>query len=168
MISEHIRGALYFDPNYIQGTRIILYEDFSPSDYERATKMFPEIDLYLVEDHRRDAVEEKFKFISGGDPKHRITNGFWTINLIFDFCGEVHVYGMADENICELVKMDKATDVYYHYYEHTQKECDHYKENTQESNSNKHKFLSEKKFYKKMLTENYKLHFHAPEWENIF
>lgn len=152
-----------FDPELLSNSVILKYGIQVKFENEQRLRWFPDMRLYIVQEDRYAKIFQRFKPINS-DPV-RMSSGFITINFAQDFCDDIHVYGMPESNVCELVKQGKKKDVLYHYYESSMgTECYLYNKKLNDKKWGHH-FLKEKKMFRSWMKNSTKLHFHAPEWD---
>ncbi|XP_033096273.1 alpha-N-acetyl-neuraminyl-2,3-beta-galactosyl-1,3-N-acetyl-galactosaminide alpha-2,6-sialyltransferase-like [Anneissia japonica] len=111
--------------------------------------LYPEVPIYSAQPDRMVQAEELFKKETGFTVKQAhtmLTTGWYTIVHAMEFCSNITVYGMANEDFCSSTNSSVA----YHYYESIKKksECEYYNKSENRKRGG-HLFITEKSVFRR-------------------
>lgn len=94
-----------------------------------------------------------------------LSTGWFTFLLMKKVCGRIAVYGMVEEQHCnKKILNPKLIDAPYHYYRPLgPKQCTTYIAH-ERAKFGAHRFITEKKVFKKWAKEWGNVEFHSPQW----
>nr|XP_039253855.1 alpha-N-acetylgalactosaminide alpha-2,6-sialyltransferase 3-like [Styela clava] len=130
-------------------------------------KQNPDINLHVLSQNRVEDADNRFEMETGKNRMKSgayLSTGWFSILFAKDICKQIHIYGMVEDDYCEkqLVKLFK--DVPYHYYKKGTNQCSTYRTH-EYARAGAHRFLTEKRVYKKWAKSWKNIFFHHPEWD---
>lgn len=128
--------------------------------------MAADIALYALTEEQMQYADDIFEKETGRSRLGSgsfLTTGWFSMILMKEICGEIHIYGIVDDGYC--TKLAKGADAPYHYYNPDGiKECK-MMVGHEHAKAAAHRYMTEKKVFRKWAIEHGNWHFHAPEWQ---
>lgn len=130
------------------------------------SRLYPQAKTYTFSNARVKDADAKFEYETGKSRMSSgayLSTGWFSILFAKDVCREINVYGMVEDDYCSKVFRRMFQDAPYHYYKKGSFQCSTYKlhENTPRGG---HRFITEKRIFKKWAKEWNNTRFHHPEW----
>uniref|UniRef100_A0A8D2Q8F6 Alpha-N-acetylgalactosaminide alpha-2,6-sialyltransferase 6 n=1 Tax=Varanus komodoensis TaxID=61221 RepID=A0A8D2Q8F6_VARKO len=133
---------------------------------QRVSLSYPNMSAFVVSPSRMKQFDDLFKMETGKDrvsSRSWLSTGWFTMVIAVELCDKVHVYGMVPPNYC--TKNPPPRRMPYHYYEpKSPDECATYIHNERSRKGNHHRFITEKRVFRKWAGL-YNITFSHPDWD---